>query len=156
MKSLHAKWLLSVVLAMSGFITANGYAASTDTSKADAMAGPKHRVVIQVSTASPEAQTLTLNNAANLQSLVGEHNIKIEIVAFGPGLSMLTTKSHEAKRVESMAMHDITFSACHNTMMAMEKKTGHKVVLLKGVGVVPSGVARIMELQEQGYSYIRP
>ncbi|MHB8453841.1 MAG: DsrE family protein [Acidiferrobacterales bacterium] len=109
-----------------------------------------------MSSESPQLQTLALNNAANLQSLFGMHNIKIEIVAFGPGLSMLTTKSHEAKRVQSMAMHDITFSACHNTMKAMEKKTGHKVILLKGVGVVPSGITRIVELQEQGYSYVRP
>ena len=28
--------------------------------------------------------------------------------------------------------------------------------LAEGVGQVPAGVARILELQEQGYAYIRP
>jgi intracellular sulfur oxidation DsrE/DsrF family protein len=68
----------------------------------------------------------------------------------------LTPKNKEKSRVESLAMQDITFSACANTMAAIEKKTGKKVVLDKGVGVVPGGVVRISELQEQGYSYIRP
>ena len=36
------------------------------------------------------------------------------------------------------------------------KKTGKEPKLAEGVGVVPGGVIRIMELQEQGYSYIRP
>jgi len=149
------KWLLSFALAILGLVATNGFASGADTSKADTL-GPKHRVVIQVSTDNPKVQTLALNNAINLQSLFGAHNIAIEIVAYGPGLSMLTTKSHEAAHIQSLARQDITFSACHNTMEAMEKKTGRKVILLKGVGVVPSGVARIMELEEQGYTYIRP
>jgi intracellular sulfur oxidation DsrE/DsrF family protein len=41
-------------------------------------------------------------------------------------------------------------------MKRIEKKDGKAVVLTPGVGVVPSGVARIVELQEQGYSYVRP
>jgi hypothetical protein len=117
---------------------------------------PKHKVVIQVSSSSPQTQNLALNNAVNLQELYGMDNIKIEIVAYGPGLSMLTKKSKQKTRVESLAMQDIRFSACHNTMKAIERKTGKMPVLAKGVTVVPGGVARIMELQEKGYSYIRP
>jgi intracellular sulfur oxidation DsrE/DsrF family protein len=41
-------------------------------------------------------------------------------------------------------------------MAKMEKKSGKKPVLLEGVEVVPAGVLRIMELQQQGYAYIRP
>ena len=38
----------------------------------------------------------------------------------------------------------------------MEEKSGKKVTLLEGVQIVPAGVLRIMELQEQGYAYVRP
>jgi intracellular sulfur oxidation DsrE/DsrF family protein len=51
---------------------------------------------------------------------------------------------------------EITFSACNNTMKKIAKKTGKKPHLTKGVKIVPAGVIRIMELQEQGYSYVRP
>ena len=116
----------------------------------------KHKVVIQVSTDDPKVQAIALNNAVNVQKLMGIDNIEIEIVAYGPGLGLLTTKSKESERVKSLALQDITFSACGNTMAKVEKKTGKKVQLTEGVKVVEAGVARIMELQEQGYSYIRP
>ena len=115
-----------------------------------------HKVVIQVSTDDPRTQKIALNNAVNLQKLYGLDNVEIEIVAYGPGLDLLTSKSKQNKRVESLALQDITFSACGNTIAKKEKKSAAKVVLLDGVDRVQAGVARIIELQEQGYSYIRP
>lgn len=117
----------------------------------------RQKVVIQVSTADPQTQTIALNNAVNVQKALGMDNVDVEIVAYGPGLGMLTTKNTQsASRISSLAMQDITFSACANTMAKMEKKSGNKPVLIEGVKVVPAGVLRIMELQQQGYAYIRP
>lgn len=115
-----------------------------------------HKVVIQVSTDDLRTQKIALNNAVNLQKLYGLDNVEIEIVAFGPGLNLLTSKSNQNKRVESLALQNIAFSACSNSINKVEKKTGSKVVLLEGVTRVTAGVARIIELQEDGYSYIRP
>ena len=115
-----------------------------------------HKLVIQVSTDDLKTQKIAMNNAVNLQKLYGMDNIDIEIVAYGPGLKMLTAKSKYADRVKSLAMQDITFSACMNTMNKMKKKLGHLPKLADGVDTVPAGVARILELQEEGYSYVRP
>ena len=116
----------------------------------------EHKIVIQVSTDDPRTQTIALNNAVNLQKHYGIDNIAIEIVAYGPGLNMLTTMSKSVDRITSLAQQDITFSACGNTMAKMEAKSGKKPKLLEGVGKVQAGVAQIMELQEQGYAYVRP
>lgn len=123
-----------------------------------AVAEQTHKLVIQVSTDDARTQTIALNNAVNLQKLYGMDNVKIEIVAYGPGLGLLTTnpKNKQAARVKSLAMQNITFSACGNTMAKIEKKTGKKPQLVEGVGTVKAGVARILALQEDGYSYIRP
>jgi intracellular sulfur oxidation DsrE/DsrF family protein len=122
-----------------------------------ALAGdPAHKMVIQVSTDDVRTQNIAMNNAVNLQKALGMDNVAVEIVAYGPGLSMLTPKSPASKRVSSLALQDITFSACANTMAKMEEKSGQKVVLVEGVRVVPAGVLRILELQEQGYAYLRP
>ena len=115
-----------------------------------------HKLVIQVSTDDVRTQHMALNNAINLQKALGQDNIIIEIVAYGPGLTMLTPKSPVSKRVPSLAMQDITFSACGNTKAKMEAKSGKQIMLVEGVQIVPAGVLRIMELQEQGYAYIRP
>jgi hypothetical protein len=116
----------------------------------------KHNMVIQVSDDSETTYTYALNNAVNVQKELGVDNINIELVAYGPGLKMLTQESPVADRVKSLAVQNITFSACGNTMANQEKKTGKKPELIEGVGVVKAGVVRIMELQEQGWSYIRP
>ena len=116
----------------------------------------KHKVVIQVSTDNPKTQEIALNNAVNLQRIYGLDDIIIEIVAYGPGLSLMTAKNHQAKRVKSLAQSNIIFSACGNTMKKVARKIGHLPKLTKGVRKVKSGVNRIMILQEKGYSYIRP
>lgn len=115
-----------------------------------------HKLVIQVSTNDELTQTIAMNNAVNLQKELGMDNVRIEIVAYGPGLSMLLGGTKQSSRVASLAKQDIVFSACGNTMKRVEQKQGKPVVLSEGVKVVPAGVLRIMELQEQGYSYVRP
>ena len=120
--------------------------------------GAAHKVVIQVSSADAKPQTIALNNAVNVQKHYGSVEVDVGIVAYGAGLSILTLgkKNKNAQRVESLAMSDITSSACSNTMKKMTKKKGKAPKLIEGVEVVPAGVIRIMELQSKGYAYIRP
>jgi len=146
MKHLKLLAILLTAIIATGF-TATYASAADDT----------HKVVIQVSSADAGTQKLALNNAANILKDFGPGNVQVEIVAFGPGLSILTKKGKNTKRVANMAFNeDLTFSACNNTMQNVKKKTGHLPVLTKGVKVVPSGATQIMKLQEKGYSYLRP
>ena len=41
-------------------------------------------------------------------------------------------------------------------MKAMEKAEGKEIVLVLGTRVVPAGIVRLVNLQEQGWSYIKP
>jgi len=112
-------------------------------------------LVIQVSSADPLIQKIALNNAVNVQKAIP--GAVVEIVAYGPGLGLLTMKSKQKDRVASLALNEgLTFSACGNTMKKAAKKSGKMPVLINGVKVVQAGVLRIMELQAQGYTYIRP
>jgi intracellular sulfur oxidation DsrE/DsrF family protein len=116
-----------------------------------------HKVVIQVSTDDPRTQTIALNNAVNLQKALGPGNIKVEVVAYGPGLTLLTRNGRQSKRVQDLVMYDeFRFSACGNTMDTIKRKQGKLPLLVDGIQVVQAGVQHIMELQEQGYAYIRP
>ncbi len=115
-----------------------------------------HRMVIQVSTDDSRTQTIALNNAANLQKAYGIDNIAVEVVAYGPGLSLLMKDDPRADRIQALAMQGVRFSACSNTIAGITRKTGKKPVLNEAATVVPGGVARILELQEKGYGYIRP
>ena len=140
---LSAGLAIAMLMALAGF-------------QGPAFADAKHKLVIQVSTDDVRTQNIALNNAVNLQKALGD-DIEIEIVAYGPGLSLLTPKSPVSKRVPDLALYEnITFSACGNTMKKVAKKSGKDVKLVDGVQVVQAGVIRIMELQEQGWTYVRP
>ena len=102
----------ALVIALTIIFSANSFADSDD----------KHKLVIQVSTDDARTQKIALNNAVNLQKFYGMDNIDIEIVAYGPGLGLLTKKSKQAKRITSLALQDITFSACGNTMKKVSEK----------------------------------
>jgi intracellular sulfur oxidation DsrE/DsrF family protein len=54
------------------------------------------------------------------------------------------------------SMPTVRFSACNNTKKGMEKAEGKPVVLIPEAVIVPAGVVRLMERQEEGWSYIRP
>lgn len=139
---------LSIALFFMAMFSQNTFAASDFDAK--------YKLVIQVSTDDERTQKIALNNAVNVQKEFGMDNVAVEIVAYGPGLGLLTKKSKQADRVKSLATQNITFSACNNTMKKIEKKKGKKPALTDGVQVVSAGVSRIMELQMKGYSYIRP
>jgi uncharacterized protein len=120
-----------------------------------------HRLILQVNTNEPAVMNLALNNAANAEQhykSIGE-KIQIEIVAFGPGLNMLRDDTSPVKeRIKSLAepSRSISFSACDNTRANMSRAEQKEIPLISQATVVSSGVVRVMELQEQGWSYVRP
>lgn len=120
-----------------------------------------HHIAIQVSVNDPGVMNLALNNAVNVAqdySAKGEE-VEIEIVAYGPGLHMVREDTSPVKaRIKSISesMPNVAFAACGNTRTAMEKAEGKEVPLVSRAKVVKAGVVRLMELQEQGWSYVRP
>jgi intracellular sulfur oxidation DsrE/DsrF family protein len=110
------------------------------------------KVVFQVSDNDPGKWNLVLNNAANAQKELGAALVA-EIVAYGPGISMLESDSAVAKRIESALSSGIRIVACENTMKAL-KLTRNE--MLPGIGYVAAGVVELIERQQQGYAYIRP
>ncbi len=114
-----------------------------------------HRLVIQVSSSDVEAHGGALRNAVNLQNALGPENVDIEVVAYGPGVGMMLAEGEHADRVAELVARGIAFSACGNTLGEMRGR-GEQAALVDGVREVTAGVLRIIELQEQGYTYIRP
>jgi intracellular sulfur oxidation DsrE/DsrF family protein len=120
-----------------------------------------HRLILQVNTNEPAVMNLALNNAANAEQhykSIGE-KVQIKIVTFGPGLNMLRDDTSPVKeRIKSLAetSRSISFAACGNTRVNMSRAEQKEISLISQATVVSSGVVRVMELQEQGWSYLRP
>ena len=120
-----------------------------------------HRIAFHVDESDPKVMNMALNNVQNVSNYYAGKGEKviIELVAYGPGLNMFVKgKSPVEDRISvmSMSIDDLKFSACGNMHRKMSEKAGKDVALIDGVGMAPSGVVRLVELQEQGYAYVRP
>ncbi len=123
--------------------------------------GKTHYVAIHVNENDPARMNMALNNAQNVNAHYASQgdDVIIEMVAYGPGLNMLVPgKSPVEQRVSSMSleMPNISFAACGNTLRKMSEKAGKDVALMEEAKIVPSGVVRLIELQEEGFAYVRP
>ncbi|WP_407120049.1 hypothetical protein [Bradyrhizobium sp. STM 3561] len=121
----------------------------------------EHRLILQVNSNDAAAMNLTLNNATNVVQHykdVGE-KVKIEVITFGPGLHMLRADTSPVKdRIETMSVStpEVLFKACGNTRDNMRKHENKDIELVPEAQVVNSGVVRIMEREEQGWTYVKP
>ena len=100
---------------------------------AHAESAKPHRVVIQVDQNDPAVMNLALNNAQNIVEFYRDkhEDVSVEIVAYGPGLTMLRDDTSPVKdRIAHIASAEATFpskivfSACNNTLQGMQKREG--------------------------------
>ena len=120
---------------------------------AAAHAAERYKVVLQVSDADPAKWNLALNNARNIQHDLGNGNVEIEIVAYGPGLAMLKADSKVADRLAQALDNSIALLACENTMHNTKVT---KADMYSGISYVDAGVVHIMKRQREGWAYVRP
>jgi len=120
-----------------------------------------HHLILQVNTNDPAAMNLALNNAMNVTQYYKDlgQKVEVEVITFGPGLHMLRQDTSPVKaRIETMALStpEVSFKACGNTQENMHKAENKDIPIIPQAEVVKSGVVRVMELEERGWTYVKP
>ena len=119
----------------------------------------KHKVVYHMTEAGADKATFVLGNIQNHVAGVGglENVEAIELVVHGPALRSFVVATIDPgvkEALDRVQRLGVRFGACGNTMKAFNLTLGD---LPRGATPLPQGgVVRVMELQEQGYTYIRP
>jgi intracellular sulfur oxidation DsrE/DsrF family protein len=84
-------------------------------------------------------------------------NIKIAVVAFGPGIHVLLKNPSRPvtqtvrEKITSLSDYGVDFYACGNTLKSLKQAEKDVVPFAK---VVEVGASTLMTLQKQGYAYI--
>lgn len=120
------------------------------------VAGSKtHRVVMHLNSGEEKVQKGALNNIKNLYEAMGAERLKVELVAHGAGLALFTKQ--DTKLAEELARlktsYGVSYTACSNTMKAQGLT---RADLIDQVDRTMPAMVRLMELQEQGWAYIKP
>jgi intracellular sulfur oxidation DsrE/DsrF family protein len=133
----------------------------TSTAEASHLPGnlKKHKIVYHLNEPGVDKAKFVLGNIGNhIRGVGGWQNVEsLELVVHGPALKTFVTKGMDPAvqaALEQLQTQGMAFGACGNTMkafnIALEQLPGGAKHLPQG------GVVRVMELQEQGYAYVRP
>ena len=145
--------LLGIGLGGAGLTLTKANAHHTDTHFEDKSG---HRLVYQCNKADHDYIDHVLFSCGEMLRKYGD-DIELVLAAFGPGLNLLAKRPKRAitplqqQRVKSLAEYGVRLQACGNTMISMNWT--EKDIIDEAV-IVPIGVDGIMQLQEQGFSYI--
>ncbi len=145
--------LLGIGLGGAGLTLTKANAHHTDTHFEDKSS---HRLVYQCNKADHDYIDHVLFSCGEMLRKY-EDDIELVVAAFGPGLNLLAKRPKRPisplhqQRVQSLAAYGVRFQACGNTMVSMHWT--EKDIIDEAV-IVPIGVDGIMQLQEQGFSYI--
>jgi uncharacterized protein len=119
-----------------------------------------HRVIVQVTQNDAATMNVALNNMENMTKYFADkgEKVEVEIVAYAGGLHMFREDTSPVKaRLSALAgRKDVTLSGCGSTIANQSKQEERPVSLVPEARVVASGIARVVELQEQGWTYVRP
>lgn len=127
---------------------------------------PKHRLVFHVGSGDPATMTTALHNIENAAEhfiaadtdIAQDERLKIELVANSAGYTMLRADTSPVKDLIAAvhAKHPfVVFSACQISRKNAEQRESKPIPQLSVATDVSSGVVRLCELQEEGWSYIR-
>jgi len=148
----------ATVMGLVGLVTFAGlvFGAGHVQSAEGPVAGSKiHRVVMHLNSGEEKVQKGTLNNIKNLYEATGAERLNVELVAHGAGLSLFTKQ--DTKLAEELARlktsYGVEYTACSNTMKAQGLT---RADLIDQVDRTMPAMVRLMELQEQGWVYIKP
>jgi len=100
-----------------------------------------------------------MRNIQNHINAVGAENMDIKVVLHGNGVGLLASALDNKKLqgdVTSLKSQNVNFHVCNNTLNG--RKINYETDLFEvfSDNIVPSGVAELSHLQQQGYTYIKP
>ena len=120
-----------------------------------------HYLALYVTDNDPDKMNSALSIASNVSQFYSERGeiLEVEIIAFNAGLHMLREDTSPiAERLENFAasMPNVSFVACGNTIDTMSRIEGGEPPIFEFSGYVVAGVARLMELDQMGYTIVKP
>jgi len=115
-----------------------------------------HHVALQLADGEPAPQSSALGVAFNILKSFGRDKVAIEVVAFGPGIDLLSEDNPNAPLIRSLVTQGVQFDACMNTIGTIELKSGKPFPLNPVARRVEAGVPQLILLAEHGYTVIRP
>jgi len=131
----------------------------------------KQKVVYHINYDDPKKQAGALRNIQNHINAVGAENLDLKVVLHGNGLALLlepesldklkkfkhaNADQNMTAKVSNLKGQGVEFQVCNNTVKGRKVNVESDLYDVSKEDIVPSGVAEVAKLQQEGYAYIKP
>jgi len=117
------------------------------------MASAKQPAKVAIHINNPLKMTMLVNNVKNMRKVLGPE-AKIIVVVNGPAVARFTKMSQSRAQLDSILSDNAEVAICS---IALKNKKIAKSSLYKGMNYLENGgAAKLVELQHEGYAYIKP
>jgi len=119
----------------------------------------KQKVVYHINYNDEKQLNAALGNVKNHISAIGKDKIDVKVVLHGNGVDLLKTANTDLdmqQKVIGLKKDGVAFEVCGNTLKGKKINYKNDLFDVSEKDIVPSGVAELATLQQQGYVYIKP
>lgn len=122
----------------------------------------KQKVVYHINGSGGEgdkAYLQALNNIQNHINAVGAEKLQLKVVLHGDGVNVLRHAVSNMRlqgQVVNLKNQKVSFAICNNTLVQRKIDPETELFEVFDEDIVPSGVAELSHLQQQGYTYVKP
>ncbi len=114
-----------------------------------------YRAVFHVDLDEAKPFNIALANVGNLILAIPEKHYDLVMLFNGPAVTLLESEACAPFRDEIWRLQQsrVAFKVCRN---ALNKFNVDPDNLIEGCEIVPAGIVALIELQQDGYAYIKP
>jgi len=116
-----------------------------------------YRAVFHVDSDDAKQLTVALTNVTDLIRAIQEKHYELAILFNGPAVTLLQEETTLCASyytvIQWLWLVRVSFKVCLN---ALNRFAVSPDSLIYGCEIVPAGIVTLIELQQQGYTYIKP
>jgi uncharacterized protein len=114
-----------------------------------------YKAVFHIDLQNDQLFKLGLGNITNTLAALDGADGDFILLANGPGVAMLAGEKvkENLEQINTLLKAGVRFQACNN---ALKKFNVDAANLAEGVEIIPAGIIGLIDLQNDGFAYIKP
>jgi intracellular sulfur oxidation DsrE/DsrF family protein len=114
-----------------------------------------YKAVFHVDQKDAQVFNLALNNVINLLKAIPGQEHDLIVLLNGPAVSLVTREEAAffQEMIQGLSAQGVRFQVCENALHRFEVSRDN---LIGECQVIPAGIVGLIDLQNQGFAYIKP
>ncbi len=114
-----------------------------------------YKAIFHVDQNEEQVMNLALNNVVNLLKAIPGQEHDLVVIFNGPGVSLVAWDDVAAhlERIKALVGEGVRFQVCRNALVRYEIAEDQVV---EECEIIPAGIVALIDLQNDGFSYIKP